>query len=306
MKIYFRIQLNIINRYIKESGLNIVLAWVLSTIAFFVLSIFFFSNYEYAEYIYLVIPVFLSLRLKEYKREEFLKICYDNRKRYLIRGLENLIISIPFLIVLLIHQAYLISALLLLIIPLLNLYKNGGLKSHFTILTPFQSKPFEFTVGFRKSVFLIILIYALSIISISVDNLNLGLFALILSFLNSISYYSYMEDEFYVWSHKEKPNEYLWKKVLIGILLNSLLYLPLMAMLLFFFPENMLHLLILYSVGCFFMMAVVFMKYAAFPHKIGFKESIVLSISLYFPPIILLTFPYFYYQSIKSLKKVLK
>ncbi|HET8858387.1 hypothetical protein [Marivirga sp.] len=91
-----------------------------------------------------------------------------------------------------------------------------------------------------------------------------------------------MENEFYVWSHKDKPNGFLWKKILIGVMMNSILYFLLMVMLLFSFPENMVHILILYAIGVFFMIAVIFMKYAAFPHRIGLKESIVMSISSVF------------------------
>ncbi|WP_375578606.1 hypothetical protein ABWH96_16490 [Marivirga tractuosa] len=305
MKLYFQIQWSIINRHMKEAGLNIILAWILVSISFGGLSMLFFNKYEYAGYIYFAIPLFLSIRIADFKRNEFLRICYGDQKFHLIRLLENLMISVPFLIVLLISKAFLVSGLLLIFSSLLALLPWDS-KFRFILPTPFKKRPFEFIVGFRKTFLVIVLNYAIAIIAVKVDNFNLGLFTLIVSFLISFSYYSFMEDEFYVWTHKDNPNRFLWDKIKVASVFNAILYLPLIILLSLFFPYNIYQILILYGVGVFFMMAVVFIKYSAFPEKVGLKESIVFSVTFYFPPLILITFPYFYFQSIKSLSKVLK
>ncbi|WMN11632.1 hypothetical protein QYS49_39080 [Marivirga salinae] len=281
------------------------MAWIIAIITFIGLSIVLFNQYKYAEYLYPIFPIFFSFRLADFKRKEFLKICYGDRKFYLIRFLENLLLSIPFLICLIIYQHYEIAISLFLVVTgfVFTQWRSGF---HFIIPTPFQKYPFEFVVGFRKTFLMIAIIFALTIIAIKVDNFYLGLFSIILGFLTSMSYYSFIEDPFYVWSHIEKPRGFLLKKIQHILIFNSLLYLPQTIALSFFFYENIYQILILYGIGNFFLVYIVFIKYAAFPNKIGLKESIILAVTIYFPPLIFITLPYFYFQSLRSLSKVLK
>ncbi|SMG35349.1 hypothetical protein SAMN05661096_02332 [Marivirga sericea] len=305
MKVYFQIQWKIINRHIKEADLNVLLAWVLASISFIGLSIILFSQYEYAKYLYVVLPLFFSIRIGDSKRNTFLKICYGVRKFRLLRLFESLFISIPFLTILVINQSFLVSSVLVVIISTLTLFERRS-NFRFIVPTPFQKLPFEFIIGFRRSFLAVAIIYAITIISIKVDNFNLGLFSIGLSFLCTLSYYSFMEDKVYVWSHIKKPRGFLLKKIRVAAFCNSILYLPLIGLLSFFFYENIHQLLILYGLGLFFIVAIIFMKYSAFPKQAGLRESIVLSVTFYFPPIVLITFLYFYFQSLRSLSKVLK
>ena len=44
---------------------------------------------------------------------------------------------------------------------------------NFSMPTPFSKNPFEFTTGFRRTLLIFPLAYALTVIAINVDNLNL-------------------------------------------------------------------------------------------------------------------------------------
>jgi len=305
VKIYFQIQWNVINRYIREVGLNIVLVWLLSFISFVGLSIVLFNQYEYAQFIYPILPIFLLVRLADFKRKEFLRMCYGDQKFHLIRFFENLILSMPFLVFLIIFQYYLIAFVLLLVASALTLFQSRS-KFHFTIPTPFYKYPFEFVVGFRKTFLLIAMIFILAFIAVRVDNFNLGLFSFILGFLVSMSYYSFTEDKYHVWIYLYKPKRFLIGKIQSAVIFNSLLYFPITIFFCYFFYENIYQILILYAIGSLFLVYIVFIKYSAFPNKIGLKESIILAVTIYFPPLIIVTIPYFYFQSLKSLNKVLK
>jgi len=305
VKIYFQIQWKIINRHIKEAGFNVVLAWLIALITFIGLSIGLFTKYEYPEYLFSMLPIFLSIRLADLRRKEFIIICYGNRRYYLIRVLENVLISIPFLIFLVIFQHYLISILLAIFALTLTIFQWQS-KFHFIIPTPFQKNPYEFPRGFRKTILLIGLVYSIAIIAVRFENYNLGLFSLILGFLTSMSYYSFTEDRFFVWLHIEKPKGFLLRKIKVAVLCNGLLYLPLIMMMSFFFYENIYQILILWGAGNLFLLYIIFVKYSAFPNKVGLKESILLAVTIYFPPLLLITIPYFYFQSLRSLSKFLK
>lgn len=282
-----------------------MLAYVILLSTFIGLSIVLFKQYQYAEFIYPLIPIFFAVRLGDFRRAEFLKICFTKRQFYLIRILENVLLSIPFVVFLLLFQHYLIAFSLVVVSIMLSLWQWKS-RFYFVLPTPFKKYLFEFAVGFRKTVVVLIVIYFLAIVAIKFDNFNLGVFSLILGFLTSMSYYATMEDKYYVWSHVGKPKLFLINKFKIAIIYNSLLYFPLTVLLSFFFVENIVQIVMLYGVGTVLLLFMIFIKYSAFPHKIGFRESIILAITIYFPPLILITIPYFYYQSIKSLSQVLK
>ena len=74
--------------------------------------------------------------------------------------------------------------------------------------TPFSKNPFEFTTGFRRTLLIFPLAYALTVIAINVDNLNLGIFSILLIFLIVLSFYSKPEEEYYVWVHADTPKSF--------------------------------------------------------------------------------------------------
>ena len=306
MKVYFQIQWQIINRHLQEVfGLHLQIARAFTVISFTTFSYLLLSNYQYAEYVYILFPIFISTKLANIERQQFLKICFGSSKCLHIRVVENLIISLPFIIFLIVFQHYLIAVALIGSAFALA-YFNFTSKFNFVLPTPFQRHPFEFTAGFRKTFFVVFAIFALSLIAAVVDNYYLGLFPLIIGFLTTLSYYTNIEDEVWVWVHPKKPKGFLMGKVKVALLLNSLLYLPSTLILLCFFYENIVTTLALYLVGNASLLLIIFAKYTAFPLNIDVKEGIVIALGIYFPPLLIAIIPYFYIQSLKSLSRILK
>src|SRR5690606_13828587 len=102
---------------------------------------------------------------------------------------------------LLIYKNALTEGCILLIFSVILAAFSHQTNFNVSIPTPFSKKPFEFSTDFRKSFFIFPFIYALTVIAINVDNLNLGIFSMLLIFLTSLSYYIKPEQDYFVWVH---------------------------------------------------------------------------------------------------------
>ena len=304
MRDYFKLQLVMTNRKIKEAGVNPALGYFLGLIAFVLLSEYLFHKTEFAKYLVILACLNFQFKLSEKNRTDFLMSTFGDKLKNKIRILENLIVCIPFVTILAYKNLFL-EAIILFLCSIIIALISFRTSLNFTIPTPFSKNPFEFTTGFRKTFLIFPMAYALSIIAINVSNFNLGIFSMLLMFLITLSYYSKPEEEFYAWVHADTPKSFLMKKMIIATKNSTLLTSPIFLGLLIFYPaENILILLFLF-IGILFLLTMVLAKYSAFPSEINLPEGIIIAFALSFPPLILLIIPYFYTKSIKNLRLIL-
>ena len=96
MKEYFALQFTMINRRLRDAGVEPIFAYFILTIGFYLLSTYLFKKTEFAVYIYPFLYINLVVRLSETRRCEFLTICFGDNQFKKIRIAENLICTIPF------------------------------------------------------------------------------------------------------------------------------------------------------------------------------------------------------------------
>lgn len=292
------------NRKIKELGLNPFLGYFLGLAAFILLSEYIFNETEFAKYLVILTCLRLQLQLSENNRMDFLLSIFGDKTKTKIRFLENFILCIPFVSILL-YKSFLFEAIILFacsnILALFSFYSNFIL----TIPTPFSRRPFEFSTGFRKTFFIFLIAYALTILAINVGNLNLGIFAFLLVFITSISFYFKPEHEYYVWIHSETPKVFLKNKIFNASKNVSIITAPIIISLLVFYPSEFKLTLIFFLIGILFLWTVILAKYSAYPNEINILERIIIALSLYFPPLLLALIPIFYSKSIRKLKYLL-
>jgi hypothetical protein len=294
-----------LNRQFTELRINPIVGILFSIFAFIGISIILFSKTEYSNYIYLAISLILTQRLSEVNRTTFLKICFVKKDYIKLRLIENIASSIPFFIFF-IFKSQLIFAIILLILSSLLSFIILENKSNFTLPTPFKKTPFEFTMGFRKSILVLILAYILGIISIRVNNFNLGAFSVAVTLLIYISFYSIVENEFYVWVYSSKPKEFILLKIKTLVINSVLLSIPLMILLAFYFPSKILALSVIFALGILINIILVIAKYSVYPHKINIQLSLLIAMSFLFFPTLLITIPYLYKKAINNLKTILE
>jgi hypothetical protein len=305
MKEYFELQYRMTNRRFKDAGFEPFLAYLILTVGFVGLSIYLFHKTEFAEYIYVLSALTLIGKLSETRRTEFLKICFGNTKLKKIRVTENLISSLPFLIFLLYKQLFL-SALLLFVLTTILSLLNFRTTLNFTIWTPFSKRPFEFTTGFRNTFYLFFAAYALTVIAVSVNNFNLGVFAMLLVFATTSSFYTKPENEYYVWTYNINAGEFLFSKIKTAILFSTLLALPIAMVLVSFYSQNIGILSLFFLAGWAFLISIIVSKYSAYPDEMNITHGILLALCIWFPPILDVLIPYLFKKSENRLSSLLK
>ncbi len=305
VKAYFELQYIMTNRKFKDAGLHPLLAYFLLTILFVGLSMYLFHKTEFAQYIYLLFALTLIAKLSETRRTEFLKICYGDIQLKQIRIVENLICSSPFMAFLLYQQLFGYVGLLLTLTSILAIV-NVQTTFNFTIWTPFSRRPFEFTKGFRNTFYVFLAAYALTIIAVSVNNLNLGVFAMLLVFATTLSYYSKPENEYYVWAHDLTPKAFLFSKIKTALLYSTSIALPIAIILAVYYPQHMGMLSLFFLVGWAFLISIIVSKYSAYPDEMNITQGVFLALCIWFPPILIAVIPYLFKQSENRLSGLLK
>lgn len=305
MKDYFLLQYKMTNRKLSEWGINPFVAYVLMVIGFIFLSEYLYSITEFANYVVLFAAISTLTKTSETNRNDFLLIVFGTSKYRQIRVIENIGISLPFSILLLYHNAYIESASLIIGSVLLAGFAFK-VNLNIAIPTPFYKKPFEFAVGFRNTFYLFPLAYALLGIAISVDNMNLGIFSMLLVIFISLTYYAKPEDEYFVWSYSSKPTKFILDKIKTGSIYATFLALPVLITLIIFYPLKADEIVLFAIIGLSFLWTTVLAKYAAYPNPMGLPEGVLIAMCVYYPPLLIAVIPYFYYKSVKKLNFYLK
>ena len=297
---YFKLQFKRSNRMLSDFGLNPWLTYIFGIIFFAIFSKMFFIKFTWANYLFPFVALFFVLNIGTLERNDFLKSNFTQKKYRQIRLLENGIIALPF-VSFQFFELELLFGILTLIVAVLLSFFNTKQQSSFVLPTPFSKHPFEFIIGFRKTYLLFLGLYTLTYISISVGNFNLGVFALVIVFLTCMAYYTFVEPMFYVWVDSFTIPSFLKNKLTVGLLFSFLLSLPIFIVLLFSFFENWPIVLILETVGLCYVLLGLMAKYAYYPGELSLIPAIVVAFSIFAPPLMLATIPYFYSKSKKNL-----
>ncbi len=291
-------------RNLAELGIPIWLVVVMAPPLFFALSKYLFVKTSYAATIYVFIAATLLMQLGATSRIDHLRQIFAKTTFRRLRWLENGLLSLPFVCYLLYESKFSLAGALI-GLAILYPFVNARIKIHVVLPTPFRRFPFEFIVGFRRSVLLLALTYYILIKAVQVDNANLGLVALGLTILIGISYYFKPEHPYFVWIYRLSCRDFLIHKVRTSLLCVSILTLPMLVVLAIAFPQQLLIIVIIQSVGFVLLATAVLAKYSAFPREMSLPQALLFALSLWFPPVLLLVVPIFYRQAVKRLNDIL-
>lgn len=304
MKEYFLLQFKMTNRKFSDAGINPVFAFFIGIGVFIFLSSYIFQKSEFAPYLVVLTAFSFLLKGAEKRRTEFLINTYGSNKKNIIRGIENLLISIPFILLLLYHNALIEASILLLssiFLARISFMSSGNS----SLPTPFSKEPFEFTVGFRNTFFVYLIAYILTFIGILLNNFNVGIFGMLVIFLVSLSYYTKPENEYYVWIYSSSPRGFLLKKLIIATKNTFFIVLPVFISMLMFYWDELALILLFFMLGFVFLWTIILAKYSTYPSEMNIPEVFLIAVCIYFPPFLIVLIPYFYLRSIKKLTSLL-
>jgi hypothetical protein len=292
------------HRRLIDLGLVPLVSYPLLLVGFIGLSLFLFLKVEFAPYIYVLVSLAVTAKLSETGRNDFLRLWFKKQVYLQIRLLENLIVTLPFVLFLLYKEEFLASAILLAAAALLSL-NSFKTDLNITIPTPFYHRPFEFLVGFRSTYLLFPVAYGLTVFALINANFNLGIFSLLLVIMVVLSYYSQPEGEYIVWSFKLSPRMFLWQKMKTALIYTSMLCLPILTALGIAYGSELLTIMAVFAMGCLLLMMVILAKYAAYPHEMNLPEGVILALSVAFPPAMLVFAPFLYTKAVRHLNSYL-
>ncbi len=304
IKEYFKLQYRFLYRSFNDDGLNPYHVYLFASLLFYGVSAILFHKTEYADPIYCFFAIGLTLPLNEKGRNDFLKITFlNNYKR--LRIFENLLITAPFLLFLLIQHSFWYPLFIIAYSIIISIF-NFNTSVNRTLPTPFGKQPFEFLVGFRKTFFLLPLAYYLAYQSFILNDYHPGLIAIFMMIAICISFYSIPEKEIFVWWFNLSPRNFLLNKVKTALLYSTCLTLPIILLLVAFFPSEIIMVLAILLLSNLYLITAIFKKYSNFPYPASITEGLLFGISFVFPPLLLLVTPMFYSQAIRSLNLILK
>ncbi|WP_375587550.1 ABC transporter permease [Flagellimonas aurea] len=285
MKEYFQLQFKMLNRKMIDFGIPLLIGYALLPSVFILLSYYLFQKTEFANYAYGLFALSFISKLSEPKRNDFLKSIFNKGKYKKLRISENILYSLPFTLFLIYQKQFVFSLILNLCVFVITLF-NFSTDLNVTIPTPFSKKPFEFTIGFRKTFFVFPIAYFLTYVSISVGNFNLGVFSMLLIGLTCFSYYPNMENEYFVWNYNLSPKEFLIEKTKTCLIYFTFLSLPIiMALSISFYRE--IDILIVFFLLCYaYLTSMIFAKYSSFPKEMNMSQGILIAISFMLPPVL--------------------
>ena len=296
MRFYFQLRLKLLQRQLIDFGLPPILGIVLIVLAFLGVTAYLFSKTAFAPFILAGIGASFLLQLSANARNTALKSYFSQENYFKLRLLENGFLALPFLLVLLLMQAFL-PALGFLILAFGMVFFNFENQLNSTIPTPFSKKPFEFAVGFRNSFPLILLAYFLTSMAVVADNYNLAVFSQVMLIALAMSYYGKPEDAFYVWIFANSPKDFLRQKIKTALLHCNMLSLPAIVLTLVFFPSSAILTLAFQLLGLLYLVTLLLAKYSAFPQQINLPQSVILVVSFLFLPVLPVFTAYFYSQA---------
>jgi hypothetical protein len=141
MNEYFLLQYKLANRKLIELGINPLVGYLLGIAGFILISEYLYLKTEFAKYAILLTALSLMAKTSEINRNAFLLMVFGNKKSRIIRIIENLILCLPFSILLIYHSEFLESILLIAV----SLFLAGfSFKTNlsYTLPTPFYKRPF--------------------------------------------------------------------------------------------------------------------------------------------------------------------
>ncbi len=305
LKYYFKLRWLRINRQLIDWGFHPIVGYFVMLAIFGGCSFYLFAKNHYASWIYLFLALSLVSGLSDPKRMDFLHQNITSKLIKMIRLIENILAIVPFMVIFY-FKGYIRETLLLLILSTLMALFRFKTRYSVSIPTPCSKYPYEFTAGFRKTWFVFVFALILTIISVKINNFNLGLFSVIVYSINCTLFNIAPEPYFFVWINHLDAQRFLLRKGKIALLYTSLLALPSIMLLFFFFPAKIHLILGFHILGLLLVITGVSSKYSSFPHEISVRKSLVILMTIWLPPLLLFTIPWFYFESKKNLKGILE
>jgi len=298
------IQWRRLQRYLQSLGLPPAVGLFILVFLFGLLSWRLMVAYSWGPYVYLVLMVYAGQLLGRPERRETIRQWSGPGYYWRIRLWEQLLLSLPFALVLLILNDWWFGPLAV-ALSLLSLWTPSIPQGRFYLPLPFGKKPFEYTTGIRKQAWMLLVVVFFVVMGFVVSNPGLTVFGFTILMLLPMGWVGQLEPVPYLWQHCQSPTTFLWQKWRTGLEHQLYLGLPLALVLNFLLPDMRLAIGIILVVGIVAQSAVLLAKYASYPRDIDFVHAILVATGIVFLPVMVVVVPFLGRKAIENLKQYL-
>jgi hypothetical protein len=250
------------------------------------------------------VPLYLALLRSERHRNEQLALIFAWKELRLLRLVENVIITMPFSLILVFNGTWHLGLGLLIIAGLLSLISLQPLISA-NLPTPFSSRPFEFARGFRMTIPLNIIVWILVVLAIWSENGNIGFLAILMAVLGMMFNYAKLEPEMFVWNFKGSFRSFIWSKSKTLLLFGTFTLLPIVVLLSIFYSDLAFYFFLGIPISWLYLFMALLAKYSCFPKPMNLLYEIIYSIGILIPFVTPFLLVLFWRRAQSHLKTVL-
>lgn len=261
-------------------------------------------SYSWGPYVYLLLMVYLGQLLGRPVRRHAIRQWSGPGYYWRIRLWEQLLLSLPFVLVLLIFKDWWFGPMAVLL-SLFSLWTPPVFQGRLSLNLPFGKKPFEYTTGLRKHIWLLLVVLFFVVTGFVVANPGLSVFGFTILMLLPMGWVGQIEPVTYLWQHCQTPAAFLWQKWLTGLEHLCYLGLPLAVFLGVMLPEMSLAIAVVFVVGVGAQSAVLLAKYASYPRDIDFVHAILVATGIVFLPVLVVVLPFLGRKALANLKQYL-
>ena len=295
------LQLIRMTRWCRAAGIHPAVACILGFILFVAFVELGYYKSSWAPWILVVVASVLISRLSLKQRDLQLQLIFGRKRKLQLRVAENTICAIPVAAMLMMHGDFQQALSVVGLAFVLAFYIEPRFTRH-AVPTPFGRHPFEFPSGFRRTFPLLLGAYALIVTAVIANNVNLGIFAILVIYLVVLTYYRFAEPLFFVWIHSDGSVGFLRRKLRTAISLSTSIALLPALVLVVTFPSDSWLVVVAILIGIGYAMTGILSKYAYYPSELPIAPGLVISLSILIPPLMLITLPVLYKRAVRTLR----
>ncbi|MGB3802351.1 MAG: hypothetical protein WA952_21195 [Lewinella sp.] len=304
MRYYFQLQLLRTRRRLADFGLPLPLTITLGLATWVAGTVYLYDRFAAAPWILIGLTMGALWPLSAGKRYDGIRQHFSLRDARLIRLTEHLFAGAPTLLLLLYFKSWLAAIAWLPVLFVLARIRRGGI-GPFVLPTPFRRRPYECTAGFRRYGWLLALVYFVAWQGVAAGNVNLVRFTGVACGLLVMSFYATTPPPELVHQYRASAPRYLADKLRTATLAYGLFALPVWIALLFRWPGGWALHLLTALLGGLYVVAMIVVRYASYPHEPAFPRSVAHVAGMLVPPLLLVLLVGWYREACRRLSLLL-
>ncbi len=312
---YISLRLKQFVRFFSFNGIHPLIGIVVLLFLFTIASVTIFQKLPYAVWIYVVLALFSLLELQPAKMNVILRQQLTADTFFKAKLLENILVTIPFLVFLGYKMEWGAATLLLVTIVPYSYYSFSLPKPKLSVLpSPFPAYAFEYHNMFR----MVMPVYAIHLLLLIVGVISGNFYVMLVPFFLLLfvmqTAYGLPEEASYIWLYRCNAARFLQKKMLALLIAYAGSFLPFLLTGLVFYPSSFGIVLLCFIAGLIAMLGALFIKYQFYPSALvtqitqiiflGFAVSAIASPPVFI--IILLFIGFSYLRAKRNIKSILQ